>query len=406
MTQVFSTVIAILTILITTTACVDKGLINLQSGNFLAQTTWQSTDSVITVPFVWHDGHIIINLSVNGHDNLKFAFDSGASATVLFESPRTQSMRLNAFSDITIQTRKIDIVNDAKVQLKAIELSKLTILHVPIEQSPLFADADQAYFDGAIGYDLLNRYKVRINYQAQTMNFYKKELIDVDPSQWQRLPLKITGGIPYVTASLAGMNGQLNAYKFVIDTGAPDYIYINSDLAKGFSFPTNYYEMPAKNFEGESTIKTSRVKRFQFAETEFNQLSAHDMPHFTDDIGVGLIGSRLLRNFDVIFDYQNKQVLVQKNAQMTTGSLIDRSGIQLEPHRQGGVVISVSPDSDAYKKGLRTGDIITEIAGKTIVDTNFDQLRDKLSETTNALLICWRRFEKRPCSTIKLADRI
>ena len=106
--------------------CADRGLINLQSGNLLAKKDWTSPESSFEVPFVWHDGHIIIEVNVNGQQGIRLAFDSGAAATVLFESERTQQLDFGGSSQISLHGHQIDVVNDVKLQVGYIQLSGLT----------------------------------------------------------------------------------------------------------------------------------------------------------------------------------------------------------------------------------------------------------------------------------------
>ncbi len=153
---VFAKLIAVVTVALLTASCSAKGIINLQSGNALASQTWLSKEESFKVPFVWHDGHIIIEVNVNDTEPLRLAFDSAAAATVIFDTPRTQTLPLDVERQIDLQGRQVNVVNNGIIRVGDIELSELTFIQVPIEQNPLFNDYDTAYFDGAIGYDLLN----------------------------------------------------------------------------------------------------------------------------------------------------------------------------------------------------------------------------------------------------------
>ena len=139
--------------------CAGGALKNVQQGNPQAQHVWYARDASIAVPFEWHDGHLVIGVRINDSAPLRLAFDTGASATVLFETERTRGLRLQAQRQIPIGgSAGVDLVNDAKLSLDGIDVTRLTILHVPLRNSPIFANDDEAYFDGAVGYDLLHRF--------------------------------------------------------------------------------------------------------------------------------------------------------------------------------------------------------------------------------------------------------
>ncbi|WP_171044019.1 hypothetical protein [Pseudoalteromonas phenolica] len=97
----------------------------------------------------------------------------------------------------------------------------------------------------------------------------------------------IKGNIPYIEVSLKNNDDQKESQFFVLDTGAPDYIYINSQLVENVSFPEKHFLGNMKHFEGASQIKTGRLPYFEFANTEFSDVTSHDVGHFSDDYGWG-----------------------------------------------------------------------------------------------------------------------
>ncbi|MBU2180942.1 MAG: hypothetical protein KJ930_16085 [Gammaproteobacteria bacterium] len=384
--------------------CGATGIINLQSGNQFAKQDWQGTESSFTVPFDWHDGHVIINLAINRQQNLRFALDSGASATVLFETERTKAVPLSFDMHIDLQGSKVNVVNDAVIAIGQITLSEMTIIQVPIDQSPLFGSYDEAYFDGAIGFDILSRYMTRINYADKTVTFFKDSSTALQSGEWVKLPMAIHGRIPFVSGAIPNQQQQPTQYDLVVDTGAPDYLYINSLLATDFNFPSSYFESNTKNFTGEHAIKTSRIDYFQIAGTSFENIAVHDLPYFKDDNGIGLIGSGLLRNFDVVFNYESGYLALKKNRQFSPQTIIDRSGLQLEPHKKGGLVKGIVETASLKKLKIAVGDVVTKINGNAMNEYNFDELRTILSSDTKHVELCWTSSAEPKCGSLVLQD--
>lgn len=399
--------IALVTVILLTAGCSAKGIINLQSGNALASQTWLSEEESFTVPFVWHDGHIIIEVAVNDTESLRFAFDSAASATVFFETDRTQNVPLNVERQIDLQGRQVDIVNDGVIKVGDIELSELTFIHVPIEQNPLFSGYDTAYFDGAIGYDLLNHFNITVLYAEQLLRFSEKTTkSEFSGNNWITLPLSVHGRIPYIDATMKNKNGTKTSYAFVVDTGAPDSIYLNEKLAADIAFPTEYFETKTRNFDGEQVLKTSRIEFFGLGNSEFQKVAAHDLPYFKDEHGVGMIGSGLLRNFDVHFNYQEGFIALTKNNRFSYKTDIDRSGLVLEPHRLGALIEQVAEDSHAAELGITAPAIMKKINGKKITENNFDELRQLLNSEAQFVDICWQVNGSERSGKLTLEDRI
>lgn len=386
--------------------CNATGLINLQSGNVLAAERWATEQNSFTLPFQWHDGHLIIKLSLNGEKDLLFALDSGAAATVLFETNNTKRLNLLAERQLDMQAAKVNVINNVNMTIGHIQLLDMTIIQVPIEESPLFGSLDEAYFDGAIGYDILSRYKTQINYANKTVTFYDHNHKKVLGSEWTKIPMQLNNRVPYVSASLYNLTTTENKYLFTVDTGAPDYLYINSSLAQSLVFPTSYYESKTQNFEGKHTLKTSRIDIFTIADSSFNNIATHDLPYFEDDNGIGLIGSGLLRNFDVLFDYKNEYIAFKKNRIFSTITLLDRSGLQLEPHKRGAIVKHIASDTNAAKLGIHPGDVVTKINNQQVNAAKFDQLRALLSSDDAEITLCWLSANEQRCEVLPLQNRI
>jgi predicted aspartyl protease len=386
--------------------CGATGLINLQSGNHFAKQDWDGADSSLTVPFNWHDGHVIISIAINSQQNLRFALDSGAAATVLFETERTKDLPLSFEMQIDLKGRKVNVVNDAVIAVGQITLSEMTIIQVPIDQSPLFGSYDEAYFDGAIGFDVLSRYMTRINYADKTVTFIKDSSTALKSAEWIKLPMAIHGRIPYISGAIPNQQGHPAYHDLIVDTGAPDYLYINSSLASDFTFPSSYFESKTTNFDGEHTVKTSRIDYFQVAGSSFDNIAVHNLPYFEDDNGIGLIGSGLLRNFDVVFNYKNGYLALKKNRQFSPKTLIDRSGLQLEPHRKGGLVKGVGETAGLKVLKIAIGDVVTKINGHKINDISFDEIRSLLSSEAEQVELCWTSSGDNMCGTLVLQDRI
>ncbi|BBN82353.1 hypothetical protein PA25_23380 [Pseudoalteromonas sp. A25] len=386
--------------------CQAKGIINLQSGNALASQQWQGSSDTFTLPFDWHDGHIIIEMRINNSSNLRFALDSAASATVLFETERTNQIKLDIEGQLELNGKQINIVNNTQITVGNIQLSDLTLVHVPLEQNPLFDDLQSAYFDGAIGYDIFNHYNVTIHYAEQFITFSKHQDTAISSLSWQQYPLFIHSRIPYIKANLAEQKNSKATYKFVVDTGAPDYIYLNENLAEGFSFPNAVFHSQFENFDGIQTIETGRIGQFELFGESFNNISAHHLPKLEDEHGVGLIGSALLRNFDIHFNYQQGYIAVRKGKKFSDDSFIDRSGLVIEPHKLGAIVKQIDDKSDASKLAIQSGTIITHINNQAITTNNFDKLRLQLSQEKPSVNVCWLANSNKKCADVRLYNRI
>lgn len=210
-------------------------------------------------------------------------------------------------------------------------------------------------------------------------------------------------------ARLSGDASSVEPVQLIVDTGAPSYVYLNPELIRGIEVPERHYVTRGKGFNGPFERMTGRVRWFTIGEVRFPDLVVHfDETDFRNlGQGVGLIGNEVLRNFDLVFDYSAATLSMRPNARFDIGSAGDRSGVDLEPHRQGAIVRSVAAGSAASEIGLARGAIVTRLDGRRIEQDNFDESRKLLSSARDAVAICWYGggSEEEVCRQLPLSDR-
>lgn len=396
------------------TGCSSPGLDNIMAGNPSSRHVWETSADEIVVPFDWHDGHLIIPVRVNGGAELRLALDTGAAATVVFETARTQPLDLDVEQSIRLGEGDgrpgtlVDIVNDATISLDGLRLTGMTILHVAQSNSRLFGDPDEAYFDGAIGYDLLRRFVTRIDYVNRTVTFSRMQRNTALQGSWQTLPIDVAGRVPVVTVRLQDADSGPESVRLLIDSGAPFYLYLNPDLTEGIGTPPRHYLVRSKGFYGPVERATGRLARFSIGRFEFDDQLAHfDRTDYKNlPKAIGLIGNGVLRNFDLVLDYAGQTVSLRHNAAFDAGSTADRSGMHLVPHRLGASAQSVAAGSPADTIGLSSGDVVTHLDGKQISPGNFDALKALLGSDRQAIDICWKAASGTSCAKLPLSDRI
>jgi membrane-associated protease RseP (regulator of RpoE activity) len=183
---------------------------------------------------------------------------------------------------------------------------------------------------------------------------------------------------------------------------------MNPDLTKRIAVPARNYLTRGRSFNGPYERVTARLAAFSLGGSDFPGLVTHfDRTDFKDlGRAVGLIGNGVLRNFDLIFDYRAGTLAMRRNARFDASSRADRSGIDLEPHRLGAIVRSVAPDSAAEKLGLKPGDVVTDIDGRSLRFDTFDAVTELLSSDRQTLTLCWRSQIERSCQPLPLVDRL
>jgi hypothetical protein len=121
-------------------------------------------------------------------------------------------------------------------------------------------------------------------------------------------------GLPLVHAGFGA--AQSNA--FAIDTGSP-HLYVMRPFMKYFASEIAAHWTPSgtsfveRYLEGGIELQPYSVTHFDIANTEWDDLIVGGQipTNLTDDLAIpfdGIIGTDILRNFDLYFDYDNERM--------------------------------------------------------------------------------------------------
>jgi C-terminal processing protease CtpA/Prc len=77
------------------------------------------------------------------------------------------------------------------------------------------------------------------------------------------------------------------------------------------------------------------------------------------------LGIGVLKQFSITFDYTRQRLILEPNHLYGLPDVFDRSGMRLENEGSGWRVMALVPGAAAARAGLRVGDMIVAIDGKT-----------------------------------------
>lgn len=386
----------------------------LQNNSKIANYTWLDSSNKSTVPFYWYNERMMLPVSINGSDPLRLVFDSGASVTVLFDTPRTRAMNLELGDQLPLSQESdkeqtyANIVNNVTVDIGSMRLEKLTAVFVPEESSPLFANQQEAYFDGAIGYDLLSRFHVEIDYDKMVTTLFEPDSAPINESDWQILPIKSQGATSLATIEVKTQDGQATALDLLIDTGAPDALYLNPTIHPEIVLPEKHYTLRGRSFKGEYAREVGKVDYVNVANSRINNLvtSFDSDDDYADFGGQGILGIKTLRKFNLMFQYDKQRILLKPNHEFEQPTRFDRSGLVIVPHTLGAVVSHVALGSAGEKAGIVKGTVITHFDDKKVDEHTFDELKALLHSDKERISICCKGECIALCTDILLESRI
>jgi hypothetical protein len=369
---------------------------------------------------------IVIPIEVNGTE-LSFILDSGVSKPILFNLTDEDAVQINNVSEITIrglgEGEPIQALSSSgnSFKLKNIRNDR-QLLYVVLDRDLNFSPALGIPVHGIIGYDLFRDFIVDVNYTSKTIKFH-------DPNSYKyksdkrakTLPLSIMNRKAYIDGQLFLKEESELPVRLLIDTGSSDAVWL---------FEDELIDVPVKNYEdflGEGLngsifgkrTKVSSINLGPFAlknaKAAFPRMESFGAIKNLSDRN-GSLGGEILKRFNIVFDYPNSKITFKKNGHFkapfhynlsgitlqhdgvryVAQSIADSRGLVYKDESTFGNVkilmenrtkISVVPEivvsgiragSPAHEAGLREGDVVLTVNGKSVH-------RYKLQEVTHML---------------------
>lgn len=363
----------------------------LSYGNVYAQEENVKAKLITKFPFTTLSGGIIIVQARldNFPDTLNFILDTGSggisidSAVVeYFKLVKTPSER--TLRGIAMMRKVIYVTN------RTLHLPNLPIEHLDfhINDYDLLTSVYGVKIDGIIGYSFFSRYIVKVDYDNSMLEIYTQGKIRY-PRSGIKLSPTITG-IPVFTSTIT--DDITISSRFYFDSGAGLCLLLSDDFVKDSSiFPKNKKMLmtQAEGIGGKKPMRLTTVKEIKIGPYKFKKVPTHI---FYDEYNVtsypllgGLIGNDLLRRFNLIINYAEKEIHLRPNSHFREHFDYSYTGLGIY-YIDGQIVIEdVLKDSPAEKAGLVPGDIIAGI--NTVIAGNIQNYKNMLQEVGSKLKI-------------------
>lgn len=287
------------------------------------------------VNFDFVKGLIIIPVNVNGV-TLSFLLDTGVEKTILFSLENRDSLEL--FNVVNIQLRGLGEGDQMKayrsdnnlVQIgKAINRS--LSIYLVMDKNNTISPQLGIPVHGIIGYDFFKDFIVEINYERKKIIFFKPAAFKWNRKKWTKLPILIFNEKPYLTTRVIFKESEMKV-TMLIDTGASDALWFFSN--DSISVPKkNFKDFLGAGLSGPIYGRRSKIPAFSLGKFSFenitvafpDSLAVGDFKEFT--LKDGLIGAGILKRFDLVVNYPNRQLLLRPNNFFDEPFYYDMSGL-------------------------------------------------------------------------------
>lgn len=326
-------------------------------------------------------------------DTLNFILDSGSSGISLDSSTVAYFKLKPEASDRTIRgiagIKKVGFLYNRKLHFPRLTVDSLNF-HV--NDYSVLTTVYGERVDGIIGYSLLIRYIVKIDYDSLKLDICSRGTLRYPKGGYLFKPILST--LPVQFARVKDEH-TFNA-RFLHDIGAGVCLMLSKDFVEDSNILQNKRKLYPKEGEGiggRISMHMTVIKELKFGPYRFRNIPTYI---FDDAYNVtsypylaGLIGNDIFRRFNVIFNYAKRDIHLLPNSHFRDPFDYSYSGIELYFIDNKIVIGDVSDGSPADNAGVKEGDELVGINNN--LSQNFNQYKAALQSTGGKIKLILRR---------------
>ncbi|MBC7903770.1 MAG: aspartyl protease family protein [Gemmatimonadaceae bacterium] len=295
-------------------------------------------------------------------DSLNFILDTGSGGISLDSTTVFELNIPSTPSDRTIRgiagIRNVRFANNNSLHLPGLRVDSLNF---HINDYEILSSVYGERIDGIIGYSFFNRYIVKIDYDSLKIHVFTKGTMKYPRGGHLLKPLLVN----LLIQNARIRDADERAARFYFDTGAGLSLLLSTDFVsdstllspKRKKVPTQVEGLGGKKHMDLTTVKEFRLGPYRFRKVPayvfFDEFNVTQYPYLG-----GLIGNDLLRRFNVIFNYEKRDVYITPNTHFREPFDYSYTGINFYVIDGDIVVTDVMKSSPAEKAGFLPGDII------------------------------------------------
>jgi hypothetical protein len=302
----------------------------------------------------------------NFKDSLNFIFDTGSGGISL---DSTTCLRLHLVpepSDRTIRgiagIRKVKFIYNQTIHFPGLTVDSFNF-HV--SDYDILTSVYGERIDGIIGFSFLSRYIVKINYDSLKLSVYTRGSIKYPKGGFLLHP--VLAGLPIQSARVRDAADIFS--RFYFDTGAGLCLLLSSDFVSDSLLLSSKKKQPvytqAQGLGGKADMRLTTIKEFRLGPFRFRNVPVYI---FDDDYNVtsyptlgGLIGNDILRRFNVIINYDRREIHLTPNSHYRDFFDYSYTGLGIYWIDEQIEVGDIMKESPAEKAGFKVGDILIAV---------------------------------------------
>jgi Aspartyl protease/PDZ domain len=339
-------------------------LVNVHAQEILPQ---RQAKFITRFPFKQFSGGVMVLQARFGNikDTLNFILDTGSGGISLDSSTCAEfNIPLRA-SDTTITgiggVHKVSFAFDQTLNLPGL---KVQHLNFHVNNYEVLSSVYGEKVDGIIGYSFFSRYIVKVNFDSSMIEVYSPGHMEY-PKDGTTLHPAFTN-LPIQWLEIK--DKKKTGFNFYFDTGAGLCLLLSERFAKDSAILLSRRKpvlTQAEGMGGKLQMRLTLVKEVKVGPYKFRAVPTY---LYKDDYNVtsypytgGLLGNDLLRRFNMIFNYPNREIYLKPNSHFSEEFDYAYTGMGVY-YVDGKIVVEdVIEGSPADKAHFKVGDEILAV---------------------------------------------
>lgn len=335
------------------------------------------------LPFEFLNNHIFVTVRLDGKEPLRMAFDTGGMNVVV---PGV-AKRLGLEGQGALQgrgvgekTEDVALTKVGEMRLGDVVLRDQTFFLFPLAG---VSEVEGVQVDGIIGYEVFKRFVVRIDYVGKLLTFTLPEAFD-GKGAGTAVAFTFDEQTPQVDGEIDGIPG-----KFTIDTGSRSSLDLTTPFVEAHGLKAKYSPkveaMTGFGVGGGVRSAVTRAKLLKLGSVEVpspvTSFTLNRKGSLADRYVAGNVGGGVLRRFTVTFDYSRQTIWFAPNESFAAPDNYDRAGLWINRAEDGFEVEDVVAHGPAAEAGVKVGDTIVAIDGRSPSELSLAEVRTRLRDS-------------------------
>jgi hypothetical protein len=369
-------------------------LLLIQSSLLAQKIPLRKVKPILSFPIKLTNGGIIIfdALVANKPDTLHFIFDTGSGAVSLDSSvvakyeitPKQNEKRIRGIGGI----KKLQVVDNVPFQIGALTIKDMQFYVVDYSSISAYYGIN---ISGIIGFELLAKYVVKVDYDNLKMHLYPINAYKYGPGKTIMADIS---SIPTIETFITDNNS--NKGKYIFDSGGGMSIMLADEFNKDSSIiKPNRKKVKSytEGFGGRSEVEITVIDKLNLYGYKFKNVPVY---LYKDSVNVinypvrkGIIGNDLLRKFNTIFNYATGEIHLTPNKSYLEPFDYGYTGLDLYLVQDKIYAGAIAEGSPAHTAGIQENDLIFGMNNN--FSGNIDEYKSLLEKYNTTIKIFIRR---------------